>query len=74
MRPEQLSKAARAAGFAMAFSDDLLTTTSDRKKAEGNVWSSGAVKLLDEAKADAAAERSPWRKGVYSWFGWSATA
>jgi len=69
---EKLSAAARAAGFAMATSEDLLTSPPRRPVTETNPWQS--VDARQSTSRSSGSVAIDLRKNIYSLFGWSATA
>lgn len=72
MQFEKLSKAARAAGYAMAVSDELLSTSTHEQDGTAEAWRASEIKPLTANSF--ARETSDWRRAIYQLFGWSATA
>jgi hypothetical protein len=73
MGMETLNNAARAAGFAMATSDELLNDSKAEVKPENNAWRPGEAIMPTPAKA--ATSVTDWVKGRwYSVFGRGAPA
>jgi len=76
MSIETLNSAARAAGFAMAMSDEPVEESKTKGKPESASWRPGEAILLDQAEttAKAAASFAERVKGVFGVLGRSAPA
>ena len=72
MSIEKLSAAAQAAGFAMATSEDLLTSTPRHQASEANPWQSALISQSTAPDGEGAAVIL--RRNLYSLLGWRATA
>jgi|GEM_PF-4019081 len=72
MQSEKLSIAARAAGYAMAVSDDLLTTTRRETPGQPDAWRAGEIKPLSDKSFTP--EPSDWRRDFYHLIGWDTAA
>ena len=70
MSIKKLTRAAQAAGYAMAQSDDLLTPThAARSSPEDNPHTSRRVQDARNHKASAAARTSSYTEAAQQWFG-----
>ena len=72
MKLEKLAIAARAAGYSMALSDDLLTSTKSKVGSEPNAWRAGEIKPMSELRS--APKGYEWRRSLAQLFGWGAHA
>ena len=69
---QRLSDAARAAGYAMATSDELLTSTTPQSQHKTNPWQSS--ELSQTFTNTHPRNVFALRRNLYSLLGWNATA